>query len=133
MIVELDLDKETVFVLEMEIEGDTSDKPEMRFCVEFAQYTLALKAKRLSSGVYEITCPKLKGLTEAGSYTANVEVYIGDKRFVPLTETVKVKQDVKPVVKIVESKQSDAPTINVKPATRDYKSEIVKTTETIKK
>ncbi len=134
MIVELDLDKETVFMLEMEIEGSTDEKPEMRFCVEFNNYTLALKAKKVEHGVYEITCPKLKGITEVGSYTANVEVYIGDKRFVPLTETVTVKQDIKPVVKISESKAPPAaPTINIKPASKETKAAITKTQETIQR
>lgn len=131
MIVELDLDKETVFMLEMEIEGSTGEKPEMRFCVEFDNYTMSLKAKKVSDGMYEITCPKLKGITEVGSYTANVEVYIGDKRFVPLTETVTVKQEVKPVVKLAESKNT-APSITIK-SSKECKPTIFKTTETIQK
>ncbi len=130
MIVELDLDKDTTFVLEMEIEGDINDKPEMRFCIEFDNYTLNLKGTKLDGNFYEITCPKLKGLTETGTYAANVEVYIGDKRFIPLTETVRVKQDIKPVVKLSEHKAAPAaPSITVKAATR----EISKTTETIKR
>ena len=129
MIVELDLDKDTTFVLEMEIEGDINDKPEMRFCIEFADFILTLKGKKVEDNFYEITCPKLKGLVETGSYTANVEVYIADKRYVPLTETVKIKQEVKPTVKLSESKVSipAAPAITVKPVNK----EILKTSKTI--
>lgn len=115
MIVELNLDKETTFMLEMEIEGDTGEQAEMRFCLEFDAYTMALKAKKVGNGMYEITCPKLKGIVEAGSYGANVEVYIGDKRFVPLQETVLVKQEIKPVVKLSENKAPPSqPSVSIK-------------------
>jgi len=134
MIVELDLDHETVFMLEMEIEGDTSSrgKSEMRFCVEFDNYTLTLKAKKVEDGVYEIKCPKLKGLAEVGTYTANVEVFIDNKRFIPLTETVTVKQEIKPTVKLAESKTQE-PTIKVKAATKTDTPLITKTEEIVRK
>jgi len=140
MIVELDLDKETVFVLEMQIEGDSSssESAEMRFCIEFDNYILALKAKKVEDGIYEITCPKLKGLTTTGTFNASVEVYIGDKRFVPLSESVNVKQDIKPVVKISESKAA-SPTISIKSQTKTEtvvepkKPSITKTDTIVKK
>ena len=115
MLIELDADKQTKFVLEMEIEGDvtSSEKPEMRFCLELHDFVLSMKATKLSNGVYEIVCPALKGLAESGTYNASVEVYIGDKRFVPLTDTVKVKHDIKPVVKMTEAKV-EQPTVSVR-------------------
>jgi hypothetical protein len=118
MMIELDADKQTTFTLEMEIEGEvgSSEKPEMRFCLELHDYTLSMKAVRIGNGVYEITCPKLKGLAENGTYNASVEVYIGDKRFVPLTETVKVKQELKPVVKMTEAKVDKPAAVSVKVA-----------------
>lgn len=134
MIVELDLNQETVFILEMEIEGgdEARGKSEMRFCVEFDDYTLTLKAKKIEDGVYEIKCPKLKGLAEIGTYTANVEVFIDDKRFIPLTETVVVKQELKPVVKLVENK-SVKPIITVKSGIKPELPLITKTNEIIRK
>lgn len=120
MMVELDADKETTFTLEMEIEGHvgSGEKPEMRFCLELADFTMSIKADRIENGVYQITCPKLKGLCEAGSYKANIEVIIGDKRFVPLTEMVTVKQDLKPIVKMTEAKVEAKPAFVFKAATK---------------
>lgn len=120
MMVELDADKETTFTLEMEIEGHvgSGEKPEMRFCLELADFTMSIKADRIENGVYQITCPKLKGLCEAGSYKANIEVIIGDKRFVPLTEMVTVKQDLKPIVKMAEAKVESKPAFVFKAATK---------------
>lgn len=114
-MVELDADKETTFTLEMEIEGHvgSGEKPEMRFCLELADFTMSIKAERIDNGVYQITCPKLKGLCEAGTYNANIEVIIGDKRFVPLTEKVNVKQELKPIVKMTEAK-ADKPAFSFK-------------------
>lgn len=105
MAMEIEIDKESSFTLEMKIDGEVSSKepPKMRFSIVHEGITFSLNAKRVDNGVYEINVPKLKGILEAGEYEANVEVFIDGKHFVPLKETVKLKQEMKPTVKIAES------------------------------
>lgn len=105
MAMEIEIDKESSFTLEMKIDGEVNSKepPKMRFSIVSEGVTLSLNAKRVDNGVYEINVPKLKGMLEAGEYEANVEVFIDGKHFVPLKETVRLKQEVKPTVKISEA------------------------------
>lgn len=105
MAMEIEIDKESSFTLEMKIDGEVSsaEPPKMRFSIVHEGITLSLNAKRVDNGVYEINVPKLKGILEAGEYEANVEVFIDGKHFIPLKETVKLKQEMKPTVKISES------------------------------
>lgn len=112
-MIELDLYNETSISLEMEIEGDTnpSETPLMRFSIKHPKYVISFVAKNLSNGAYEIQFPAVKGLLEAGEYDADIEILIAGRYFVPLSEKVKVKNDIKPVVKLTQ--QSDKSDKNV--------------------
>lgn len=86
----------------MKIDGDVSsnEPPKMRFSIFCEGFTVSLNAERTGNGVYEINVPILEGVAHAGEYEAHVEVFIDGKHFVPLKETVRFKQEVKPTVKI---------------------------------
>lgn len=131
--MEIEIDKESSFTLEMKIDGEVSSKepPKMRFSIMNEGVTISLNAKRIDNGVYEINVPKLKNILKAGEYEANVEVFIDGKHFIPLKETVILKQELKPTVKLGESTKSPSePTITVesikiKPASIKKTEEIV--------
>ncbi len=103
-MIELDIDKETSFTLEMKIDGDVSSsrKPEMRFSIISEGFTFSVPARRVDNGIYEVSCPKLKGILKAGDYDVNVEVFIDDKHFIPLTDKIRLKEELKPTVKLAE-------------------------------
>lgn len=99
MLIEIENDKETSFVLEMKIDGDAvGATPSMRFSIVSENFTLSIPAELVENGVYEIRCPRLKGILPPGEYTVNAEVFIDDKHFVPLSDTIRLKEAVKPVV-----------------------------------
>lgn len=117
MITELNIDKETVLNLQMDIEGNpaTGDVPELKFCIHLDAFSVVFKGEKTTDNNYEIKFPKMKGIICVGDYPATVDVFIGDKRFEAMTDTVTVKQDVKPVVKPATKKDKE-PTISVKAA-----------------
>lgn len=127
--MEIELSKENKFTLEMKIDGDVSSPqpPQMRFSIIGESMTVSLNAKRIDNGVYEITVPALDGVLEAGTYDANVEVFIDGKYFVPLKENVILKKEPKPTVKISESVTAEPPA----PTVKISKPVIRKTEETI--
>ncbi len=104
MMIELDIDKENSFTLEMQIDGDVdgSRKPSMRFSIVGENFVFSIPAKRVDNGIYEVACPKLKGIMKAGEYDVNVEVFIDDKHFVPLKDKIRIKEELKPTVKLAE-------------------------------
>lgn len=103
-MIELDIDKASSFTLEMQIDGDVSSaqKPTMRFSIVSEGFTFSVPAKRIDNGIYEVSCPKLKGILKAGDYDVNVEVFIDDKHFVPLKDKIRLKEELKPTVKLAE-------------------------------
>lgn len=105
MAMDIEIDKASSFTLEMKIDGEVSSRepPVMRFSIVNKDIIISLNANRIDNGVYEIHIPVLKGILDAGEYQANVEVFIDGKHFIPLKETVKLKQELKPIVKISES------------------------------
>lgn len=106
MMIELEIDKESTFALEMKIDGDVSASapPVMRFSIVTEDFTFSIPANRVDNGIYEVSCPKLKGILKPGEYQAQVEVFIEDKHFIPMSDTVVIKEEVKPVVKLAEKK-----------------------------
>lgn len=115
MMIELDIEKETSFTLEMQIDGDVSSsrKPEMRFSIVSEGFTFSVPARRVDNGVYEVTCPKLKGILKAGEYAVQVEVFIDDKHFVPMSDTIRLKEELKPTVKLAERHEPKPAEISV--------------------
>lgn len=133
MAMEIDLDKESSFTLEMKIDGEvnSSEPPKMRFSIVKEDVTFSLNAKRIDNGVYEINVPKLLGIMEAGEYEANVEVFIDGKHFVPLKETVKFKQEIKPTVKIAESAKPSKTDTQITVDKIEIKKPIIKKTSEV--
>lgn len=103
--MEIQLDKDTSFTFEMKIDGDvsTSSPPIMRFSILNDKMILSFVANRIENGVYQVDLPSLKNVLAAGEYTANIEVFLDGKHFTPLTQKIKLKQEVKPVVKMAET------------------------------
>lgn len=133
MAMEIEIDKESSFTLEMKIDGEVSSKepPKMRFSIVHEGITFSLNAKRVDNGVYEINVPKLKGILEAGEYEANVEVFIDGKHFVPLKETVKLKQEMKPTVKISESAKPAKADTEITVEKIEIKKPVIKKTDEV--
>jgi hypothetical protein len=99
MLIEIEDHKETSFILEMKIDGDAvGATPTMRFSIVSENFSLCIPAELVENGVYEIRCPRLKGILPPGEYSVNAEVFIDDRHFVPLTDTIRIKEEVKPVV-----------------------------------
>lgn len=135
MAIEIEIDKASSFTLEMKIDGDVSstEPPKMRFSILCDDFTFSLNATRIDNGVYEIKIPKLVGIFEPGEYEANVEVFIDGKHFVPLKETVNLRQELQPVVKVgtmPSSGERSAPKVTIE---KIKKPVITKTDEIITK
>lgn len=115
MMIELDIDKETAFTLEMQIDGDVSASkpPEMRFSIIGENFVFSVPARRVDNGVYEVVCPKLKGIMASGDYKVNVEVFIDEKHFIPLTDKIRLKEEIKPTVKLAERHEVKATEVKV--------------------
>lgn len=113
--MEIEIDKESSFTLEMKIDGEVSsaEPPKMRFSIIKENIIFSLNANRVDNGIYEITIPKLKGILEAGDYVANVEVFIDGKHFIPLTENIKLKQNLKPSVKLSENVKESSKSVTL--------------------
>lgn len=110
MMIELEHDKETSFTLEMKIDGDAGgDTPKMRFSIVSENFTFSIPAERVENGVYEVHCPKLKGILPPGDYAVNVEVFIDDKHFIPMSDTIRLKETVKPTVTMSTRKPAAKP------------------------
>ncbi len=138
MMIELDIDKESSFTLEMKIDGDvgTSRLPSMRFSIVSEDFTFSIPATRVENGIYEVACPKLKGILKPGEYEVMVEVFIDEKHFVPMTDTIRIKEEVKPVVTMVDKKKPAKVTevsvaVTKIDATPLFENKLTKTTEII--
>lgn len=138
MMIELETDKESTFTLEMKIDGDAGGStPKMRFSIVSEDFTFSIPAERVENGIYEIHCPKLKGILVPGEYEVMVEVFIDDKHFVPMTDTIRLKEEVKPVVTMSERKPVKKPVteasiaITVTEAKTVVKPSLTKTDNTI--
>lgn len=127
--MEIELNKASKFTLEMKIDGEvaSAQPPQMRFSIIGESMTVSINAKRIENGIYEISIPVLEGVLGAGEYDANVEVFIDGKHFVPLKESIVLKQEPKPTVKISESVTESIP----EPVVTVKKLGIKKTDETI--
>lgn len=103
-MIEIKLEEATSLTLEMHIEGDVKqDAPQLRFSVLSEGLRYSFNSSRTSAGVYQIDFPKMLGKITEGEYSAEVEIILDGKHFVPLQETVRFTKEVKPTVKLAET------------------------------
>lgn len=114
-MIEIKLDEASSLTMNMKLDGDTDgSQPKLRLSVlsEGVRYSFDATS---NGDEYKIDFPVMEGKIEAGEYEAHVEITIGDRYFVPLTETVKFTKKVKPVVKLAEQMAKlDTPALQVK-------------------
>lgn len=102
-MIEIKLEETSSITLEMHIDGDVNDTPQLRFSVLSEGMRYSFDSVQTSSGVYKIEFPTMLGKLTEGVYPAEVEIIIGGKHFVPLEETVRFTREVKPTVKLAEA------------------------------
>lgn len=132
MLIEIETDKQTSFILEMKIDGDAVGAvPRMQFSIVSEDFTLSIPAALIENGVYEITCPKLKGILPPGEYEVKAEVFIEDKHFVPLSDTIRLKEAVQPIVTMPQRKPIHKPMSEARIAINIKAPEYVKPPEIV--
>lgn len=115
-MLELELDRESKFSLEMKIDGNiqSSEPPQLRFSIMGEGFIYSTIAERVENGQYEITLPALKGKFAEGEYAYNVEVFIEDRHFTPMSDKISLKEAAKPVVTIATKQEiKKEPTVTV--------------------
>ncbi len=103
----INIDQESSFELEMEIHGDvpSGTKSNLYFTIISEKMRLSFEGERVGSGVYKINIPVLKNILEAGKYDFEVNVLIDGKYFSPITESLELIEEIKPVVKMKEAEK----------------------------
>lgn len=101
----INLEQESSFDLEMEIHGDVASgsTSKIYFTIIAETMRVAFEGKRVEAGVYRINIPVLKNILPSGKYDFEVNVIIDGKTFSPITESVELVEEVKPVVKMKET------------------------------
>jgi hypothetical protein len=110
MTIEIELDKGGSIPLEMQIDGDASGTPVMRFSIIAENFSVSVNAERIDNGVYEVNIPKLKGVLPAGQYKVVADVFIGDQ-YLPavLEDKITLKGPPTASVKLAESVRKPTP------------------------
>lgn len=106
MIDSINIDEVSSFSIELEINGDVDamDKPIVRFNIINENYRLVFDAERIDNGIFEVTIPELKNVIKAGNYKCEFDVFLGNKHFVPVKDTIKLTESVAPTVTIRKKK-----------------------------
>lgn len=109
-----ELDTQNQIQFEMDISGHVNSPPKVEFRIVSEVMSLSFPAKQIGS-LYEVTIEPLEKIIPAGSYTCEICVYMGDRFFVPVQETVEFVEKVVPVVKnfTVNKVSAPAPMITV--------------------
>lgn len=106
-MIELKLEEDSTIRLAMDLNGDVDSPAEMRFSIISEGIRYSFNGNHIGNNDYEIRFPAMEGKITEGKYQGEVEILIGNQHFVPLTETVSFTKEIKPIVTISESKQSD--------------------------
>lgn len=122
----IDLDKESSFDLEMEIHGDVPNgtKSSVYFTIISEKMRLSFEGKRIENGVYRINIPVLKNILESGKYDFEVNVLIDGKYFSPIKESLELIEEVKPVIKMKESKKDSEVSIKILESKKEVKKPV---------
>lgn len=113
-MIDLDIDKMNQLQFQVDIAGDNSKTvPKIEFKVVSEGLTLSFPAT-LNGSNYEVSIPPLSAMLAPGSYLAEIAVVLGDRYFVPLSESLVLNPKVQPVVKKVAVKKEETrPTITI--------------------
>lgn len=126
-MIEINLDEISTITIEMQIDGNIeSNKTEMRFSIINENIRHSFIGKRIDNGIYQIKFPKLLGKIDEGTYDAEIEILIGDKHFVPLTETVNLFKKIEPkvIIKKPDVVVESIPSVVIKQDIKQDKSPI---------
>lgn len=86
---------------------------------------IAFEGKRIDPGVYRINVPILKNILPSGKYNFEVNVLIDGKHFSPISESIELLEEVKPIVKMKEiEKNVEDVTIKVNESSINIKQTI---------
>jgi hypothetical protein len=114
-MVQLEIDKKNEFEFQVEITGDPSKStPKVEFKIVSPDLTLAFPTKH-NNGLYEVSIPELTGILQPGKYVCEICVYLGDRYFVPMTESLELKPKIVPVVSSfkMNSVETEPPEVKV--------------------
>lgn len=101
MLTTLKLDEGAKLEFGVQITG-ASGNPDARFIIEGEKYSILIPCRSVNEGI-EVEIPALKGLFNAGEYSARLEVVIENKLYTPLNESivfepsVAIESKIKPV------------------------------------
>ena len=115
---ELFIDDDNEVKFDVVIEGTDSGSVSSRLILEARSgFELGFDSERISSGEIFFVVPSLKGIVSEGSVPARLEVFIDDRRFIPLDLTVSLKKSVKVEAAVRTTR------VNRKPSVRAVLSE----------
>jgi len=105
----INIEQESSFDLEMEIHGDVprGSKSNLFFTIISEKMRLSFEGERIDNGIYRINIPILKNILEAGKYSFEVNVLIDGKYFSPITESLELIEEMKPIVKMKEAEKTN--------------------------
>jgi hypothetical protein len=93
---ELFIDDDNEIKFDVTIEGTSADSISSRLVLEStAGFEVGFDATKMSSNEIHFLIPNLKNVFTEGSTSARLEVFIDDRRFIPLDLIVNLKKSVK--------------------------------------
>lgn len=136
-MLQIEIDKRNEFQFQVDITGDDSKvSPIVEFKIVSQNVTLAYPTKKIN-GLYEVAIDPLSGVLEPGKYTCEICVYLGDRFFVPMHESLELKPKIVPVVSqfTMNKVEAEAPTVKVESVTKKEQAltEVVRKKITLKK
>jgi len=133
-MLQLEIDKRNEFEFQVDITGDDSKTaPIVEFKIVAPNVTLAYPTKKVN-GLYEVAIDPLTGVLEPGKYTCEICVYLGDRFFVPMHESLELKPKIVPVVShfTMNKVEAETPQIRVEAVTKK-EPPITETVEVVRK
>jgi hypothetical protein len=109
-----ELDTQNNIQFEMDITGHVDSPPKVEFRIISEAMNVSFPAKQTGS-IYEVTIEPLEKIIPAGLYTCEICVYMGNRFFVPIQETVEFVEKVVPKIKnfTVNKISAQPPTITI--------------------
>jgi len=129
-MVQLEIDKKNEFEFQVEITGDSSKStPKVEFKIVSPDLTLAFPTKH-NKGLYEVSIPELTGILQPGKYVCEICVYLGDRYFVPMTESLELMPKLVPVVSgfKMNSVETEPPAVKVEAVVKKDTENLIKET-----
>jgi hypothetical protein len=95
-MIEIKQGESGVFDFGLEIFGDASGQPELRMVIAHPSgHLLSFPTQRFENGSgYRVSLPSLEGLLPPGTHEFSLEVFLGDRFFRPLEDTLRIIEPV---------------------------------------